>query len=120
MCVCGDWGGGVGGNPLCVFRVACEEVVAYAVQRCLHQANLALSGQGEHCACGQPPQLHVALSAWELRTTAGAHAGRYIERTIGGDTFHVGEDFLELEWHDGNLGYNQDQGEGRALVGARP
>lgn len=45
-------------------------------------------------------------------------ARRYIERSIGGGTFHVGEDFLDLTWHDGHLDYNQDQGEGLG-AGAR-
>lgn len=36
--------------------------------------------------------------------------GRYMERTIGDDVFHVGENFVDLRWEGSHLDYNQDAG----------
>jgi len=33
-----------------------------------------------------------------------------MERTMGSGIFHVGENFVDLEWQDSNLNYNQDRG----------
>lgn len=36
------------------------------------------------------------------------HLDRYVAETVGADAFCVGEDFLDLNWQDGRLSYNQD------------
>ncbi|KAL4441004.1 hypothetical protein ABPG77_010435 [Micractinium sp. CCAP 211/92] len=54
----------------------------------------------------------IGFEGWRfdfVRGYAAKYLCEYIERSIGTDnTFHVGEDFLELQWNDGNLDYNQD------------
>ncbi|KAI3436462.1 hypothetical protein D9Q98_005879 [Chlorella vulgaris] len=43
-----------------------------------------------------------------VRGFAAEYVKEYIERTQGPDCFNVGENFLNLQWNDGSLDYNQD------------
>jgi alpha-amylase len=51
-----------------------------------------------------------------VRGFAAEYVKEYIERTQGPDCFNVGENFLNLQWNDGSLDYNQDGGRCRALL----
>lgn len=43
-----------------------------------------------------------------VRGYAAKYTAEYIERTIGPDTFNVGENFVDLRWNGSHLDYNQD------------
>lgn len=80
------------------------------------------------CSLAQPPSANpsparlgfrvptLLTGRWcrALNPPLSACACRYIERTIGGEAFSVGENFLDLRWNDGDLDYNQDEGAARS------
>ncbi|PSC69027.1 glycoside hydrolase family 13 [Micractinium conductrix] len=43
-----------------------------------------------------------------VRGYASEYCREYMERTIGDDVFHVGENFVDLRWEGSHLDYNQD------------
>jgi alpha-amylase len=53
----------------------------------------------------------IGFEGWRfdfIRGYAPEYCREYCEKTLGGDTFYVGEYFVDLHWNGSDLDYNQD------------